>query len=395
MKALVGEKAVAPQVRGGWPAVGAVTLGAFSLITLEFLPVGLLPEIADSLRISEGTAGLMVTAPGLAAAVAAPVVVVGLATWDRRRLLLGLALLLVVSAVVGASAQGFVQMLVARILLGVGIGGFWAVGPGIGMRLVDPSRAGRASAWVLAGVSVGTVVGLPVGTAVGHLVGWRASFGLAGGVGLIALLAQLVLVPPLAPTVSFRPGDLLDVTRFKTARAGLVLVVLVFVGHFAGYTYITPYLEQDVGLGPSAITILLLAYGAAGVVGNFVFSAFAERALRVGLAVAAATVGIGSLLTLLLQPWPTAAGGSFVLWGFAFGGLPLLLQTWMFRSISTGSEGGAALFVSTLQLSVATGALVGGIVLDISGFGLVLALTVASAALVLLFLTFERGPGDD
>ena len=359
---------------------------------MEFLPIGLLPEIADSLGISEGTAGLTVTAPGLAAALAAPAVVVRLASWDRRRVLLGLALLLVVSAAVGASAQGLAQMLVARVLLGVGIGGFWAIGPGIGMRLVDPSRAGRASAWVLAGVSVGTVVGLPAGTAVGHLVGWRASFGLAGGVGLIALLAQASLLPPLAPTVRFKARDLLDVTRVRAARVGLLLVVLVFVGHFAGYTYITPYLEGDVGLGKSAITVLLLAYGAAGVVGNFAFAVLAERALRVGLAVAVAMVGVGALLTLLLQPWPAAAGGSFVLWGFAFGGLPLLLQTWMFRSLPTGSEGGAALFVSTLQLSVAAGALAGGIVLDVAGFGTVLALTAASAALTLLALALLGGP---
>ena len=138
MSEAVGEALAAPRVRGGWPAVGAVTLGAFALITMEFLPIGLLPEIADSLGISEGTAGLTVTAPGLAAALAAPAVVVRLASWDRRRVLLGLALLLVVSAAVGASAQGLAQMLVARVLLGVGIGGFWAIGPGIGMRLVDP-----------------------------------------------------------------------------------------------------------------------------------------------------------------------------------------------------------------------------------------------------------------
>ena len=139
-----------------WLAVLSVAIGAFALVTTEFLPVGLLPAIARDLGITDGQAGLMVTMPGLLAALAAPAVTVGAGRLDRRYVLLGLITLLLISNLAVAFSDSFITLLIGRLLLGIGVGGFWVIGVAVGPRLM-PWAAVRATSLVFAGVSLGTV----------------------------------------------------------------------------------------------------------------------------------------------------------------------------------------------------------------------------------------------
>ncbi|AEY86310.1 major facilitator superfamily permease [Streptomyces hygroscopicus subsp. jinggangensis 5008] len=194
---------------------------SFVLVLSEFLPVGLLPAIGDSLHVNTGTAGLLLVVPGLAAAVAAPLLTVASGRLDRRHVLLTLAALITVSNALAALAPNMTVMIAARLLLGLGVGGFWAMGAGVGSRLVAPADADRAASFITAGISAGTVVSLPLGALIGHLAGWRTAFDVAA----VAALLTLVF-----PTDTMRPASLDNVLRTPSAAlTGLILATAVLL----------------------------------------------------------------------------------------------------------------------------------------------------------------------
>ena len=206
----------------GWFAVITVGLGTFTLVTNEFLPVGLLTQMSHEFRVSEGTAGTMMTVPGLVAAVTAPTFTVAAGRIDRRLVLIAMSILFTLADILGALAPNFAVMLIARFLLGLGIGGFWAIGASVGPRLVSSVHAARATAIVFSGVSIASVLGVPGGALIGGLYGWRTAFAATAVLGAIALVLQLVLLPKLNVDAPVTWAQLLKVLRGRTARAGLV-----------------------------------------------------------------------------------------------------------------------------------------------------------------------------
>lgn len=354
--------------RRGWLSVTSVALGSFVLVLSEFLPIGLLPAIADDLDVGIGTAGLMVVATGLVGAVAAPVVTVLTSRLDRRVVLVSLTVLLVVADGLAAIAPSFWVLLIARMLLGVGIGGFWAIGAGIAGRLVRPELTIRATSLITAGVSVATVVSLPLGALVSSLASWHLGFVIGGALGVVALVLQLAMLPriPAQQRVRFATlGSLLSVPR---ARVGLIAAAFVFAAQFAAYTYIAPYLQQLVGVGPDTVTIALLVFGVAGIVGNFAAGFTLDRSV---LGTIGASKFVLAAAVVLLPLLAHSVVGVFVLlvvWGLVWGALPLGMQTWMSTASPAGSQTGLALFVTTIQLAIAAGSVLGGVA--VSSFGL-------------------------
>ena len=168
-----GESATGPATLKAWLAVLSVSLGAFVVVTSEFLPIGLLTNIADGLKISPGTAGLMVSIPGIVAAIAAPVMMIFAGKVDRRVLVLSLIALLAGSNVIAAVAPNFGVMLLARVLFGISLGGFWTIAVTLGGRLVPKSSMARATTIIMAGISIATVAGVPVGKVIADFSSWR------------------------------------------------------------------------------------------------------------------------------------------------------------------------------------------------------------------------------
>ncbi|MFC6525566.1 MFS transporter [Nonomuraea rubra] len=173
----------AVSVQARWLAVTSVAVGTFTVVTSEMLPVGLLTSMAVDLGVSAGTAGLTMTAPGLVAAAAAPLLAIAARRADRRHVLLGLMALLAVANLMAAAAPAYPVLLAARVLTGVSIGGFWAFAAGLGPRLVPERAVGRATSIILGGVSVASVLGVPAATFVSSFAGWRSAFAAAGGAG--------------------------------------------------------------------------------------------------------------------------------------------------------------------------------------------------------------------
>lgn len=284
----------------GWVAVLSVALGSFVLVLSEFLPIGLLPAIAADLHISIGTTGLLVVATGLMGAIGAPVVTVFTSHVDRRVVLLSLTGLLVVSDVLGAFAPNLGVLLIARMLLGLGIGGFWAIGAGIASRLVRESAVIRATSFITAGVSVATVVSLPLGAFVSAVATWRTAFLIGAGLGAVALVLQLILLPRIPAIQRVRFSTLGQLLTMPRARIGLIATALAFIAQFSAYTYVAPYLQQLVRISPTTITIALLAFGVAGIAGNFAAGITLSRSVSGTLAVTKVVLAIAVVSLPLL-----------------------------------------------------------------------------------------------
>ncbi|PPF77525.1 MFS transporter [Subtercola sp. Z020] len=382
--------------RNGWFGVTAVAVGSFGTVLSEFLPIGLLPSISGDLGVSIGVAGLMVVVTGLAAAVAAPVVTVATSRLDRRVVLLGLSVVLVLADVVAATAVAFPVLLLARILLGVALGGFWAIGLGIAPRLVAPEHTVRAASLITVGISLATVVSLPLGAFIAATSSWRLAFVIGAAIGVMAIVLQLSALPALPSQQRVRPAALLELFTVPRARVGLVVAALLFAAQFAAYTYISPFLGGAARISPDLVSVALLVFGVAGIVGNFATSAALNRSLRGTLVGGGLALAASVALLPLAAHLPAAVFALLIVWGLAWGGLPLALQTWMVSAMPEGAEAGLAMFVTTIQVALAVGSTLGGIAVSVSGltvdfdFAAVLAL-IGTAAVVVLGLRAARG----
>ncbi|GAA3681434.1 MFS transporter [Nonomuraea antimicrobica] len=372
----------------GWLAVLAVTLGIFSLMTSELLPVGLLTPVGSDLDVSEGTAGLMVTVPGLVAAVTAPLVTVATGRVDRRVVLALLIGLMGAANLASAFATGFAVVLVARFLIGVSVGGFWSIAGGIALRLVPEQHVPRATAVIFGGVETASVLGVPTGTFIGDLSGWRTAFAVVGILGLTSLACMLFLMPKVPAEQSITFADLPKVFRGNAGvRAGIAVTFLVITGHFLAYTFVRPILQDD-GVGDGLIGALLLAFGVAGICGNFIAGALVARRLRQTVVGIAVVLPAAMVVFALVGDSAVAAGAVLVLWGLGYGAVPVTFQTWILDAAPDAGEAASSLYVSTFNLAIAFGAFAGGLAVD--GIGTTSVLWIG-AVLALLALVVVRG----
>lgn len=350
---------VSAVTRARWLAVFSVAVGTFTIVTSEMLPVGLLTSIAADLGVSDGTAGLTMTAPGLVAAVSAPVLAITTRRLDRRVMLLGLVALLSVANLAGAFAPNYLVMMAARVLTGVSIGGFWAFAAGLGLRLVPEASVGRATSIILAGVSVASVLGVPLATFISSFAGWRTAFASMGALALALIVLLAVTLPPLPGEPRERGSEPSPTRRLSgSLKIVLVLTALIVSGHFAAYTYVRPFLEQVSHAGPAFVSAALLLYGAAGVAGNFAAGAWAARNPRPVLITLAVLIALATA-ALPLVGLPLVM---LVVWGLGYGGVGVALQLWILRS--GDGEMGTAFFVGVFNVSIALGAFVGGRIVD-------------------------------
>ncbi|MCC2954347.1 MFS transporter [Massilia sp. IC2-477] len=371
---------------GSWTAVASIGIGAFALVTSEFLPVGLLPQIAREFDVTSGVAGLMVTMPGIAAALVAPLTLAFAGTLDRRHVMWALLGLLALSNVLVALASSFGMIVFGRVLLGIAIGGFWTIGGSLGPRLRPGADASKATSIIFSGVSIGTVAGVPVGTLVGDLLGWRMAFAAASVVSLLVVAVLVMALPSLRPAEASNLRGVLQVLRLRKVQVGLIAILLIFIGQFGSYTYVTPYLLEHAAIPASAVSPILFAYGAASFVGNLLAGWASARSVKATLIATAIMMGASILLLPAAGTSIAPVIGLLLVWGVAFGMLPIAIQSWLFSAAPEQLESVSAVFVSSAQASIGAGALVGGLVVD--DLGLLGAMwmgavcTLAAAALV-------------
>ncbi|MGN6127446.1 MAG: MFS transporter [Humibacter sp.] len=353
-----------PDSARGWASVGAVALGAFIIVMTETLPVGLLPQVASGLGTSLGLAGLLILVPGFAAAVAAPLFFLGSGGINRRTLILLLGVTVLISNAVVAIAPSFVLVLVARMLFGATLGAFWTVVSPLGPKLVGRASGTRAITIIAAGISGGTVVGLPAGQYLGNLVGWRLTFAVAAMATLVVVVAQLIVLPSLPADGRTRLSDLIGVIKRPVARLGMITGAIVFIGQFAAWTYITPFLISHTHLTSDTISVLFVIYGCGGIAGSVLAGWLFKRGVIRSFAGAAAVVAILVILLACTTPVPWVAGLLLILWGLFWGIVNPGTLVWMLDSAPEAPEAASAVNVTNLQIALAAGSGLGAILIS-------------------------------
>ncbi|WP_419993622.1 MFS transporter [Streptomyces boninensis] len=352
-----------------WPAVGAVAVGTFAVVTSELVAVGLLRPVSDAMAVSAGTAGLAMTATGVVAAVAAPLLMIAGGRLNRKTALLAMAALLALASAVQAAAPDFAVLMAGRVLVGLALGGFFAVAAGLGSRLAPPGQVGKATAVIFSGVAAAAVLGVPLTTLLAEGLGWRSAFIALAALSLAVLAAVAVLVPSLPAAGAVRFGTLRQMLRYGPMRTSLLALALAVTGHFAAFTYVTPALGEAAGLGQGPAAALLLAYGAAGMAGNFAMPALAARSLRWTATGALAVVAAAAALLPAVAVGAGAAVAVLLVWGLGYGPVPSALQMWNMRVSGQFHgdqhlEAGSALYVAVFNAAIAAGSAVGGGMVD-------------------------------
>lgn len=351
--------------------LAALASAAFVYVTAETLPVGLLPQLAAGLHVSDGAVGLLVTVYAGVAGLAALPVTARMGSRPRRQVVTGAVALLAVSLLVTAVAPDYAVLMAARLLCALAHGVFWSVLAPVAARLAPPGRAGRATATVFAGNSLALVLGVPLATALGQLTGWRVAMAVIGGaavasaVGLRMTMPPLPPLPPEAPRGEARPSSVRPALRSGPLAVLCAVTTLLVIGHFTAYTYIAALVRRDAGLAGLALSAVLFAYGVAGIGGIALTGWATDRRPRLAAAVCALGLTTALFALAALAPGsPVATVAAVILWGAAFTALPVCLQAGVLRIAPRFADTASALYVMAFQIGIGGGSLAGAVLVD-------------------------------
>ncbi len=350
-----------------WGAVYAMALCSFVLIASEFMPVSLLSPIAHTLNLTEGKAGQAISISGLFAVITSLSLSSVLGKADRRIVLLVLTSLLVVSGAIVAFAPTYLVFMAGRALLGIAIGGFWSMSAAIAMRLVPSHAVPKALAVISGGNALATVLAAPLGSFVGSLIGWRGAFFCVVPVAVAAVIWQALTLPPLPVAERQSARGMFALLRRPPVVFGLLTVAMLFVGQFALFTYLRPFLEQVTHVSPAMLSIMLLILGVSGFIGTVLIGRVLNGGLFLTLAVLPALMAATAAALTVLGTSVVAVGILLAVWGFAGTSAPVAWWTWLARTVPDEAEAGGGLMVAIVQLAITLGATMGGIVFDAAG----------------------------
>ena len=352
----------------GWGAVLAMTLCSTTLVASEFMPVSLLTPIASDLRITEGHAGQAIAVSGLFALLTSLVISTATRGIDRRTVLISLTVLMMVSGLMVAFAPNAAVFMAGRALVGVVIGGFWSMSAAIVMRLVPEEQVPRGLGMLNGGNALATTVAAPLGSFLGQYIGWRGAFFLVVPLGVLTLAWFLASLPAMPSDRTARGGTVFRVLRRRQIPLGMLAVSLFFLGQFALYTYLRPFLETVTRVDVPTLSLILLVIGGAGVLGTYLIGlVLRSRLYSLLIAMPAAMAAIAVSL-MAVGGTPVAVALLLAAWGLIGTAAPVAWWTWLSKALPDDAEAGGGLMVAVVQLAIALGATLGGLAYDASGY---------------------------
>lgn len=360
------DRLVKPQA--AWGAVFSMALCVAVLIASEFMPVSLLTPIAGDLGITEGQAGQAISVSGIFAVATSLVIASLVRHIDRKRVLLSFSLLLVLSGLIVTFAPTCTVLMIGRALLGIAIGGFWSMSTAIVMRLVPEEAVPRALAMINAGNAIAATISAPLASLLGDHLSWRGAFLLVVPLALLALVWQWTGMPSLPPRGRKGPGNVFRLLKRRQVALGMTAMFLLFMGQFALFTYLRPFLETVTGVGISMLSAILLLMGLAGVAGTWAIGHLVRSRLYSMVIVIPLVMALLAGALILLGSNPPAVTALLIGWGFFGTAAPVGWGTWLSRALRDDAEAGGGLQVAIIQLAITLGAAVGGIVFDAFGW---------------------------
>lgn len=361
-----------PAPLASWSGVFALSVCAFALIASEFLPVSLLTPIANDLQVTEGMAGQGIAISGAFAVLTSLFISALAGGLNRKTLLLGLTAAMGVSGAIVALAPNYFTYMLGRALIGVVVGGFWSMSAATAIRLVPAHDVPRALAIVNGGNALATVVAAPMGAWLGTVIGWRGAFLCLVPVALIALAWQWKTLPSMqaaarAPGI----GNVFKVfTLFKRpgVTVGMLASSLLFMGQFSLFTYVRPFLETVTGVHGAAISLILLVIGVAGFIGTVLIGRVLQRGFYRTLIIIPLLMAVTALALIAFGGWAVLVVALLALWGLTGTSAPVGWWAWIAKVFPKDAEAGGGLFVAVVQMSIALGSTVGGLLFDHSGY---------------------------
>jgi predicted MFS family arabinose efflux permease len=367
-----------------WGGVFAMTLCVFALIASEFMPVSLLTPIAADLAVSKGSAGYGIAISGTFAVLTSLSISTVAGSINRKTLLLVLTGLMAVSGTVVALAPNYPIYMLGRALLGVVVGGFWSMSAATAMRLVPPSKVPRALAIFNGGNALATVIAAPLGSYLGSIIGWRGAFYCLVPVAVIALVWQWISLPTMPSANASASASAPRLLQRRSVALGMAACGAFFMGQFALFTYVRPFLETVTHVEVFTLSLILLVIGVAGFIGTAVIGTFLKRGLYRTLIAIPLLMAFIALALIPLGAWVTGVAILFGLWGLMATAAPVGWWSWIAQELPKDAEAGGGLMVAVVQLAIALGSTVGGLLFDHAGYQA----TFAMSAAVLLFAAF-------
>ncbi len=347
-----------------WGAVLSMALCVAMLIASEFMPVSLLTPMAQGLHATEGQTGQAISISGLFAVLASMLITTAAGKVNRKWVLVAMTACMLLSLVLVAAAPNFLVLMIGRALLGVCIGGFWALATAVIMRLVPAGEVPRALSLMYGGQAIAAAFAAPIGSYLGEMFGWRAVFWALTPVVAINLVWHMVALPslPAAQRQDFRA--MFGLLKRPYFLRGLVACMLSWGSAFTMFTYLRPFLEKVTGVDVATLSVLLLLLGCAGFIGTWAAGRFLKGNVAPFLKLPALVMG-GATLGLLLTGLSVVAAALFMaIWGAMNTMFSVIWMTWMSQNVDDAPEAAGSLMVAAIQASILLGAVVGGALLD-------------------------------
>ncbi|WP_320151189.1 MFS transporter [uncultured Tolumonas sp.] len=360
---------VSEENTANWGAVYAMSLCVFALITSEFLPVSLLTPIASDLMMTEGQAGQSITVSGIFAVVTSLYIALLSKNQDRKIVMISLTVLMIVSGSVITFAPNYYVLMLGRALLGIVIGGFWSLSTATLMRLLPASELPKGLVILNAGNALAATIAAPVGSFLGAHIGWRGAFFCIVPIALISLIWQLVSFPSMQAEhqkpLSWNVFNLLGRLEFLI---GMLAVLFLFMGQFALFTYLRPFLETVTNVNVSQLSVILLVLGLSGFIGTLYIGKLLRKILFPVLIIWPCILALTALGLILFGAHLYGSSMLIAIWGFIGTSSSVGWYVWLAKVAPNDSEQGGGILIAIIQLAITLGAGVGGLLYDSHGY---------------------------
>ena len=373
-----------------WSSILCLALAAFIFNTTEFVPVGLLPNIAESFSMDVAHAGLLLTIYAWAVSLLSLPLTVLTAKMERRKLLIFLFCLFIGSHILAGFAWSFYSLMVARIGIACAHAVFWAITTPLAVRLAPNGKKAKAMGFIVVGTSMATVLGIPIGTMIGQLVGWRVTF-LCIGVIAFCVMASLIYLLPAVPSMNTISLKAIPKVLKRPVLLNIyLLTAIIITGHFTAYTYITPFMLNVGGFSEQIVVSLLLAVGFSGMIGSLIFAKYAEPhptailvmpVILLIICLLSLYVCSFSLITAILQG---------MVWGLAITIIGMVMQSKVIDAAPDAADIATSVYSGIYNIGIGGGAFVGSqvlVYLSTHYIGFVGAIFVIIALILFYFLS--------